>query len=338
MKKIPEYFHHEWHLVALSRSLKKNSVIARKLAGVPIAIFRNAQGIAALYDRCPHRNYPLSLGQMVNGNLECPYHGWQFDGEGLCKSVPGCDLPQDAQKLSAQAVHVHEAHGGIFIKLGDDGPAEPEFPSLFGDPQYDHFWWEQGEWQGNTFDAIENVLDPFHTKFIHHGFIRHRSKSVPVELLVNTWERSIEMIIRQNRPDVGLMSRFLEFGGRNHSSTRYYPPTMVQAQWEGQQTLTLCVTAFFTPQDETSFRPFACFTTRKGIAPACLKEALIRLFLSPVVEQDRKALAHQHEVAQAFGAPRYTQGPGDILGSRVHKLYVGKTLEEKQDAPIIAEL
>ncbi|MCH2547992.1 MAG: hypothetical protein MK052_10345 [Alphaproteobacteria bacterium] len=182
------------------------------------------------------------------------------------------------------------------------------------------------------------MYDKDNTRAIHHGFIRHRSKSVPVKLLVNTWERSIEMVIRQNRPDMGLMSRFLEFGGRNQSSTRYYPPTMVQALWEGEQKLTLCVTAFFTPQDDASFRPFASFSTRKGMAPAWLKEALIRLFLSPVVEQDRKALAHQHEAANAFGAPRYTQGPGDILGSRVHKLYVGKTLEEGQGNPIIAEL
>lgn len=338
MIKIPDYFHHEWHLVALSSSLKQNGVIARKLAGVPIVLFRNAAGVSALQDRCPHRNYPLSKGRLVEGNLECPYHGWQFDGNGACKTVPGCTLPKHTKKLGAQPVHVWEEHGGIFVKLGDEGPEKPPFPALFGDCSYNHFWWEQGKWQGNCFDAIENVLDPFHTKFIHHGFIRHRSKSVPVESLVNSWERSIEMIIRQNRPDIGLMSRFLEMGGRSESSTRYYPPTMVQANWQGEQKLTLCVTAFFTPQDETSFRPFACFTTPKGYAPAWLKESLIRLFLSPVVRQDREALAHQHSVAKAFGAPRYTQGPGDILGSRVHKLYVGKTLEETSDAPIKAML
>lgn len=339
MMKIPDYFYREWHLVALSDSLKQGTVIARKLAGIPLVLFRNSAGVSAFYDRCPHRNYPLSLGKLVNDTLECPYHGWRFDGNGQCRDVPGCTLTApNPDKLKAQRVLVHEQHGGIFIKLEDAGPGEPNFPELLGDTAYDHFWWEQGVWQGNTFDAIENVLDPFHTKFIHHGFIRHRSKSVPVELGVNTWERSIEMVIRQNRPDIGLMSRFLEFGGRNQSRTRYYPPTTVQARWEGERRLTLCVTAFFTPQDETSFRPFACFTTLKGKTPAWLKEALIRLFLSPVVAQDRKALAHQHDTAMAFGAPRYTHGPGDILGSRVHKLYTGKTLDAGQDGIIQALL
>ena len=342
MIKIPEYFQASWHLAALSNEVKTGKIIARKVIGIPIVIFRTENGISALLDRCPHRNYPLSRGRIVENTLECPYHGWRFKADGECADVPGCAFDQlDAKnihKLKAQAVRVLEKQGGIFICLSEDGPAEPEFPELFGHGDYDHFWWKDGIWQGNVFDAIENVLDPFHTKFIHHGFIRHRKRHVPVQLLVNSWERSIEMVIEQKRADYGLMSRVIEFGDRKRSRTRYYPPTIVQGQWEGHQKINLFVTAFFTPQDEHSFRPFACFSTAKGMAPAWFKEAIMRLLLWPVTEQDRRALAHQHEVAQSFGAPRYTQGPVDILGSRVHKLYVGKTLEKGSDTPIEAEL
>ena len=342
MIKIPEYFQSEWHLVALSSDVKMGKAIARKVIGTPIAVFRTKAGLSALIDRCPHRNYPLSKGRVIEDSIECPYHGWQFKPDGQCNSVPGCSIDSLDEKgkdrLKAQAVHIVERHGGVFVRLSEEGPEEPEFPSLFGDPNYDHFWWKQGIWKGTAFDAIENVLDPFHTKFIHHGFIRRRDNHIPVQLQVNSYERSIEMVIEQKQPDLGIMSRALERGGREKSSTRYYAPTTVQARWEGKEKLTLCVTAFFTPQDETSFRPFACFTTPKGIAPSWLKQAAIRLFLFPVVEQDKQALAHQHEVAQSFNAPRYTHGPGDILGSRVHKLYVNRSLEPGQDDPIDAEL
>jgi len=30
----------------------------------------------------------LSEGQIVDGRLECLYHGWQFDGEGKCVKIP----------------------------------------------------------------------------------------------------------------------------------------------------------------------------------------------------------------------------------------------------------
>lgn len=342
MIKLPEYFSNEWHLAALSGDVKPGKVIARTVIGTPITLFRAGTELGALVDRCPHRNYPLSKGRLVDGTLECPYHGWRFRADGACASVPGCSLASLCEKdigyLKAQKVHVTEKHGAIFVCLGTPATPAPELPPLIGDENFDHFWWKQGVWKGTAFDAIENVLDPFHTKFIHHGFIRRRDKHIPVELQVNSYERSIEMIIRQTQPDLGLMSRALEHGGRSYSVTRYYAPTTVQARWEAPEKLTLCVTAFFTPEGQDSFRPFACFTSPKGMAPAWLKQALIRLFLFPVIEQDRRALAAQHAVATAFHAPRYTHGPGDLLGSRVYKLYMNKSLEPGQDAPVSAEL
>ena len=339
MRRIPDYFKESWHLVALSKDVKIGCAIAREVIGMPIAIFRTREGIGALIDRCPHRNYPLSEGRVVNNSIECPYHGWRFGLNGQCENVPGCSLNDtNSDRLKAQMVRIKEKHGGVFVCLSTEGPDEPDLPPLMGDKNLDHFWWKQGTWVGSSFDAIENVMDPFHTNFIHHGFIRRHDQRLPVKLQVNCFERSIEMVIEQTRPDYGIMSRALEHGGRAQSRTRYYPPTTVQACWEGKEKLTLCVTAFFTPVNENSFSPFACFTTPKGAAPAWLKEMLIRLFLAPVIEQDKKALERQYEVIKHFNAPRYTQGPGDILGNRIHKLYTNETLsvgsEEKYEVTL----
>ena len=30
----------------------------------------------------------LSEGQLVDGRLECLYHGWQFEGKGKCVKIP----------------------------------------------------------------------------------------------------------------------------------------------------------------------------------------------------------------------------------------------------------
>ena len=30
----------------------------------------------------------LSEGQVIDGRLECLYHGWQFEGEGQCVKIP----------------------------------------------------------------------------------------------------------------------------------------------------------------------------------------------------------------------------------------------------------
>lgn len=330
MASLPESVKSSWHLVALSSSLKRGTLRGLTVADTPVVLFRNSHGVGALIDRCPHRNYPLSAGRVVEDALECAYHGWRFAKGGECQSIPGCKI-EDGRKLSAHAVSVVERHGGIFVRLGDDGASDIDLPPLLSADGHDHFWWEQGVWQGRVYDAIENVMDPFHTNFIHHGFIRRHDRRLPVELEVNSFPRGIEMVIHQTKPDLGAMSFALE-RDRSRSRTRYYPPTVVQARWEGQKRLTLCVTAFFTPVDEGHFRPFACFTTPKGWAPAWLKEAAIRLFLAPVVAQDRRALARQFSVLKKFGGPRYLEGPGDILGNRVHRLYGGEAIPAGQDA------
>lgn len=335
---LPDAVRNAWHLVALSHDLRVGDVRGVTLCGVPLALFRNAEGVGALIDRCPHRNYPLSEGRVHQGGLECAYHGWRFDRDGCCLSVPGClvETREDAA-LAAEAVRVAERHGGIFVALSPDAAEEPDLPPDMGHPDYDHFWWQQGTWRGRAFDAIENVMDPFHTNHLHHGYIRRRDRRLPVRLHVASHGDGIEMAIEQTEPDLGLMSRFLE-RDRTQSISRYYPPTIVQARWEGERKLTLCVTAIFTPSTEDSFTPFARFSTPRGIAPGWLKQAAIRLFLRPVVAQDRRALAAQHGVMTHFGNPRFVSGPGDILGNRLHRLWKGERLRPGRDAPVDAEL
>lgn len=338
MMKLPDAVRDAWHLVALSRDLRNGAVRRVVVCGTPIALFRGDQGVGALIDRCPHRNYPLSGGRVHQGGLECAYHGWRFGIDGRCLTVPGCRArTEDDPALAATAVRIVERHGGIFVALTPAAPAEPDLPPDMESPDHDHFWWQQGTWKGRAFDAIENVMDPFHTNHLHHGHIRRRDRRLPVRLHVTSHGNGIEMGIEQARPDLGLMSRFLE-RDRTQSISRYYPPTIVQARWEGRRHLTLCVTAVFTPSTDDSFMPFARFTTPRGVPPGWLKEAVIRLFLRPVVAQDREALAAQHAVMTHFGNPRFVSGPGDILGDRLYRLWKGEALTVGHDPVVEAAL
>ena len=47
-----------------------------ELFGQAWVLFRDAEGRpACVRDECAHRACPLSLGRVVEGQLECPYHG-----------------------------------------------------------------------------------------------------------------------------------------------------------------------------------------------------------------------------------------------------------------------
>ena len=98
---LPGSIAQSWQLVALSREVKAKP-LARVLAKTPIVLFRAGGRAVAFEDRCPHRNYPLSLGRVEGQTLQCAYHGWRFNADGGCVEAPGCTLGdgEDARVLS----------------------------------------------------------------------------------------------------------------------------------------------------------------------------------------------------------------------------------------------
>ncbi len=48
--------------------------------GTRVCLIRNADAVYAVADRCPHRDFALSGGDVVEPCvLECPWHGARFD-------------------------------------------------------------------------------------------------------------------------------------------------------------------------------------------------------------------------------------------------------------------
>ena len=58
--------------------------------GKNLAVFRGEDGKANVIDAyCPHNGANLAVGGVVKDNcLECPFHGWRFQGDGKCVHIP----------------------------------------------------------------------------------------------------------------------------------------------------------------------------------------------------------------------------------------------------------
>jgi phenylpropionate dioxygenase-like ring-hydroxylating dioxygenase large terminal subunit len=146
-----------------------------KLLGFDFVLFRDEQGtINCLSDVCIHRGASLGAGQLLNGCVECPYHGWQFNGGGNVVKIPS--LPADT-KIPARArvdsYPVQEKYGWIWVFLGD--LAEADRPPLPDFPEYDdHANWRtvRGEWlwKADYARIVENGLDFAHAPFVHPSF------------------------------------------------------------------------------------------------------------------------------------------------------------------------
>ena len=78
-----------WYPICRSDELAESGPLRSKLLGMQYVAFRDSNGDPhVLSDTCVHRGGSLSKGKVIGDSLACPYHGWQYGGDGKCTLVP----------------------------------------------------------------------------------------------------------------------------------------------------------------------------------------------------------------------------------------------------------
>lgn len=169
----------------------------------------NSPQFRVFRDQCPHRLAPLSEGRVdeKTGHLMCSYHGWQFDAEGVCTRIPQADNPEIVTKnrdaYCVAALPTQVANGLLWVWPDAESAAQAHDHSLPLSEQIDA---EKGfvhssmvrdlayDWQ----TLIENVADPAHVQFAHHGLQgnRDRARPIPIEVVKSTPDY-IEVVVNR---------------------------------------------------------------------------------------------------------------------------------------------
>ncbi len=159
-----------WYVVADAAEIPRDRPIKMRRFGVDIVVFRRDDGtVAALDDRCKHRGASLALGKLQNNCVACPFHGFEFDGQGECKRLPV--LGPDAKipkALHTRAYEIREKDQWIWLWWGavpEQLPEIPRFDHLLTGRHRAHTF--AREWDASFARVIENQLDPFHLPFVH---------------------------------------------------------------------------------------------------------------------------------------------------------------------------
>ena len=118
----------------------------------------------------------MCRGKRVDGTVQCPYHGWRYDGSGKCVEIPSLgDKRHIPKRARVDAYPARDQWGWIWVFLGDLPEEErPPLPDFF--PEYEQ---QDGSWQFvrgrahfdcNWVRAIENGVDATHAVFVHTDF------------------------------------------------------------------------------------------------------------------------------------------------------------------------
>jgi phenylpropionate dioxygenase-like ring-hydroxylating dioxygenase large terminal subunit len=161
-----------WYPVLEAERVQKKPSKIRRF-GKNWVLWRDASGSPHMLPAaCPHRGASLAQGRVVDGEIECPWHGFRFGTDGRCTSMPcegeGAAIPK---AMHLTPLVVREAHELVWAWWGDEREHYPEIPF------FDHLGGLTGSTQTSYIlpyhysRMVETNLDIHHTPFVHGNVI-----------------------------------------------------------------------------------------------------------------------------------------------------------------------
>lgn len=324
-----------WYVVARSSELR-STPLSRTVMDAPLAVFRDDTGQArALTDRCAHRNAALSGGRVVDGCLQCPYHGWTYDGAGARVRVPS-EGPERAQRpgRAVESFAVREQGGLVWVWMGRSDPPEGAEPYAF-EPDGDGWgsYFMVTEFAGGVTDLVENFMDVPHTAFVHAGWFRRAKKAKPATALVERTAASVCVTYDQPDDAIGAFDRMLNPTGLPMVHTdRFFAPHVTRVDYLWGELRGLVISSQITPITATRAVVYTKIAYRFGWLNPLLR-VLLPPYTRAVIRQDVSIMANQTANLTRFGGRAFSGTEADVVHRAIEMVLDHRAAGEQGPAP-----
>jgi nitrite reductase/ring-hydroxylating ferredoxin subunit len=112
-------------VAAFAEMINFRAKTVRPISGEAIAVFRNNNEVVAVSNICRHQGGPLGEGRIVNGEITCPWHGFQY------RPGDGCSPAPFTEKIATYATKIDD--GVVYVSITANPPGTPQRPSTAGD-------------------------------------------------------------------------------------------------------------------------------------------------------------------------------------------------------------
>lgn len=159
-----------WFQIAYSHELEERGVLPLRYFDQDLVLFRPESGEPRLLDAfCPHLGAHLGHGGVVEGDIiRCPFHAWEFDGQGKCHRVPYAK--RAPAKARVRPWHCVERNEMIWAwHHAADEPPTWDVPHLTEctDPDWTDFDSYRWTVQTQNQEIGENAVDRAHFRYVH---------------------------------------------------------------------------------------------------------------------------------------------------------------------------
>ncbi len=300
---------HYWYVVAESRELTRDAVLARKVLDEWLVVFRGPDGApAVLRDRCMHRHAPLSKGTLRDGVLQCAYHGWSYDQHGVVVAVPAeGERFKQVKRRCAKAFAVREQDGFVYVRLADDGPTDI---TPFAMPHWGEDGWRHvrlvNTFANNVTNCAENFIDVPHTVFVHPGIFRV-SHGQRITADVTRTGGSVHVHYHGETDNLGWFRRFLNpDGGSIQHRDSFHAPNVTEVEYTFGPDRRLYIISQSVPEEDMRTRVYTTLSYSFGIFSRSrvldkITKRVLRYQGQAVIDQDLEALADQGRVLDKYG-------------------------------------
>ena len=159
-----------WYFVASRKAVQQAGLIQKTWMGENIVAWADPDGRICVAEAiCPHLGAdlgPAAGGQVCDGRLVCPFHGYEFDTTGQCVATPFAPAPRTAR---LRVFETHDIHGLVFAWWGIDG--RPPQWTLPTEPLDQDGWCDYEittlRFAGHPQETTENSVDLAHLRYVH---------------------------------------------------------------------------------------------------------------------------------------------------------------------------
>lgn len=156
-----------WYVVGTTRALRPGDVQSVRYFDRELVLYRTEDGEARLVDAyCPHLGAHMGDGCVKADRLVCPFHGFEYDGEGRCVAIP-YPAARPPARARIDVLPLRETHGLLLAYFHPEGLAPTwEIPDLdmrgFRDFAFHEF-----RFRGHPQETSENSVDLGHFGIVH---------------------------------------------------------------------------------------------------------------------------------------------------------------------------
>ena len=159
-----------WYTIGESKEFLENIPYKITIFDNDYLVYKNNSSFYAMDNHCSHRGASLAHGKIKNNNIICPYHGYEFNTDGLLCKVPGLNFTNN-NCYNQNTYNIVELNDLVYLNTISKNIYEPNYINIYQEPEANN----------NTFSQIllnidfnsygrlvsENSLDVMHIGFVH---------------------------------------------------------------------------------------------------------------------------------------------------------------------------